>query len=113
MNQSATLNYGAQAETKTPRWWIGLLIVLVMWLVVKIPEWVAPTTMLRFGAMVWGPMLGTAATMIWWLGFSRLPWRTRGWGLAAFVLEVFIAFGLGGVNAGLYEALTRQIHCDR
>ena len=95
MNQSATLNYDAQAETKTPRWRIGLLIVLVMWLVVKIPEWVAPTTMLRFGAMVWGPMLGTAATMIWWLGFSRLPWRTRGWGLAAFGSGAGIAFGLG------------------
>ena len=77
MNQSATLNYDAQAETKTPRWRIGLLIVLVMWLVVKIPEWIVPTTMLRFGAMVWGPMLGTAATMIWWLGFSRAGIREK------------------------------------
>lgn len=95
MNPSATLNYDATALPKAPRWGVGLLIALVMWLIIKIPEWVAPTTMFRFGAMVWGPMLGTAAMVIWWLGFSRVPWATRWWGLAAFVLGMLIAFGLG------------------
>ena len=79
MSESTTLNYNSPAAQSTPRWGIGLMIILAMWLVIKIPEWTVPTTMFRFSAMVWGPIVGTLAIMIWWLGFSRLPWRTCHW----------------------------------
>ena len=95
MSESTTLNDNTPAAQSTPRWGIGLVIVLVMWLVIKIPEWTVPTTTFRFYAMVWGPILGTLAMMIWWLGFSRLPRPTRWAAFAAFVVGLFIAFGLG------------------
>lgn len=95
MNPPLSLNYSTRSQSRSPRWAIGLIIVLAMWLGIKIPEWMAPTTMFRFMAMVWMPILGTAATMIWWLFFSRLPWPTRWAGFAAFVAGVLIGFGLG------------------
>ncbi len=82
------------AARRAPRLWPGVVIVMALWPLIKIPAWLATGTILHFMTMVWGPVLGVVATIIWWLGFSRLPWKTRWTGLIAFIAFLAIAIPL-------------------
>jgi outer membrane protein assembly factor BamB len=88
-------SYETPVPTVQPRLRLGLMIVIAQWLVIKIPEWFAPQSMVRFKAMMGGPMIGALAVIIWWMALSRLPWRVRWTGLIAFLAGVVIAFALG------------------
>src|SRR5438552_3201991 len=67
------------------RLWPGIAIVALLWIAIKVAAWVATGTMIQFQAMFMGPMVATAAFVAWWLFASRLPWRDRWLGVAAFV----------------------------
>ena len=70
----------------------------LQWLAIKIPAWVAPNTMAHFMGMIWGPVAGTLAIVIWWLFASRLPWKTRWIGLVAFIVAAMIPAMLGDAS---------------
>jgi outer membrane protein assembly factor BamB len=80
---------------RKPRLWPGVLIVVLMWLAMTVPAALAHGTMIHFIGLFWSPMLATLAVLIWWLAASRLPWRDRWTGLAAFVAAVLVAMFLG------------------
>jgi outer membrane protein assembly factor BamB len=73
------------------RVWPAILLVILQWLVIKVPGWVAPGTMSQFMAMFWGPIVVAFLILLWWLFASRLRWRYRLLGLLSFALT-----GVGG-----------------
>src|SRR5579871_1561259 len=82
--------------TPRPRLWPGVLIIVLEWLAITVPGWVAPGTFFQFMGMFWSPMIGAAAIALWWLFLSRLSWREQ--------LPVLLAAAMGGVIAwGLYH----------
>jgi outer membrane protein assembly factor BamB len=103
MSDVVSMNYATpdapRRAGRRPRLWLGVAIVIAMWLVIKLPEWLTPGTMYQFMGMMWGPMLGLLGVLIWWLLLSRLPWATRLTGFLAFVVGVAIAIGLGDVKS--------------
>ncbi len=62
---------------RRPRLWPGVVLVVLQWLLLIVPRWVAPGTMVQFLAMFWGPMITAAALVAWWLFASRVRWRDR------------------------------------
>jgi outer membrane protein assembly factor BamB len=70
--------------------WPGVVIVLLLWLVSKVPSWIMPMTMVHYYSMFFTPMVAAAAAVCWWLFFSRLRWTDRLLGAGA-----FLAFGVG------------------
>jgi outer membrane protein assembly factor BamB len=66
-----------------PRLWPAVVIVILEWLVITVPGWIVPGTMIHFQGMFLGPMVATAALVLWWLFFSRVPWFDRLFGLFA------------------------------
>ncbi len=73
-----------------PRLWPGVVLVVLQWLAIKGPGWFELAPMTQFYGMMFGPMLGAAAIVIWWLFFSRVPWTAR-----LFALGAFAAVGVG------------------
>lgn len=73
------------------RLWPGVVIVTLVWLAITLPGRLVPGTFTQFIAMFWGPIVGAVAFAIWWLFFSRLPWKRQ--------LPVLLAAAAGGVIA--------------
>src|SRR5579883_3042755 len=71
------------AVAPRPRLWPAVVIVILEWLAITVPGWVMPGTMIQFEAMFFGPMVGGAALVLWWLFASRIPWFDRLFGLFA------------------------------
>ena len=94
MTQSSTLNYVAPTLQRRPRIVTGIVLVVLQWLIIKVPEWVAPATMVQFMAMMWGPILGALAVIVWWVAFSRFPWRVRLTGLIGYLGCAITAFAI-------------------
>jgi len=70
-----------------PRLWPGIAVVVLMLLVVWVPGWLGASSFFtRFLCMFWGPIAATAGVAVWWLFFSRVRWRDRLLGLAAFAV---------------------------
>jgi outer membrane protein assembly factor BamB len=59
------------------RLWPGVVIVALLWPITTLPGWLAPTSMLQFYTMMFGPMVATLALVVWWLFASRVRWRDR------------------------------------
>ena len=72
------------------RLWPAVLILVVMWLVLLVPGWVVPLTMIHFISMQLAPALGALGLLIWWLSSRAMPFRKRLAGLAL-IIGVFIA----------------------
>jgi outer membrane protein assembly factor BamB len=75
---------------RRPRLWPAVILVVLQWLCLTVPRWVAPGTIIQFYAMFFGPMLTAAAFTAWWLFFSRVHWRDR-----LLVLAVCVVLGAG------------------
>lgn len=65
------------------RLWPGVLIVLLDWILLKVPGWVAPGTMIQFMASFMGSMVMAVLFFIWWMFLSRARWADRVFGLIA------------------------------
>jgi outer membrane protein assembly factor BamB len=64
------------------------VLIAVLWLLLTVPGWLAPATMMQFYAMFFGPMVIGALLVIWWLFLSRIRWTER-----FLVLYAFAATG--------------------
>jgi outer membrane protein assembly factor BamB len=74
-----------------PRMWPGIVLIILQWLVIKVPGWIEPATMMQFFAMFFGPMVFGALLVLWWLFASRQPWRFRLLGLLSLTLTGLVA----------------------
>ena len=75
-----------------PRLWPGVVIIVLQWLLILVPGWVAPGTRIQFMAMFWGPVAGAAGLALWWLFASRLRWADRLLGLLTFAAAAAAAY---------------------
>src|SRR5437763_492206 len=60
-----------------PRVWPAVAIVALEWLAIEIPRWLELQFFVQFMAMFLAPITAAALLGLWWLFFSRLPWRDR------------------------------------
>ncbi|MCI0458632.1 MAG: PQQ-like beta-propeller repeat protein [Gemmataceae bacterium] len=94
---------------RQPRWWPGVVIVVLQWLLITVPGWVAPGTMTQFFAMFWGPILGAVAFVAWWLCASRLRWADRWLGLLAGAALGAVAFLFYHPSFGHFGLIMRAL----
>jgi outer membrane protein assembly factor BamB len=83
------------------RLWPAVVLVVVQWLVILVPGWVAPVTMAHFMGWFLGSLLGALGLALWWLLASRLRWADRWLGLAAFL-------GLGAATFPFWDESLRD-----
>jgi outer membrane protein assembly factor BamB len=69
-----------------------VVIIVLQWLLILVPGWVAPGSRIQFMAMFWGPVAGAAALALWWLFASRLRWADRLLGLLTFAVAAAVAY---------------------
>jgi outer membrane protein assembly factor BamB len=86
----AAANLGQPARKAAPRLrlWPVVVIVALQWLIMLVPGWVAPATMLHFYGAMLGPLVGGLAVAVWWVLASRVGRLERWLGLVAFVAAV-------------------------
>jgi outer membrane protein assembly factor BamB len=83
------------ARTPTQLWlWPAVLIVVTQWLVITIPQWIAPGTRVQLNMMIYGAMGGAAAIAAWWLFASRARWIDRLLVLLYFAVTAVAAYPL-------------------
>lgn len=73
------------------RLWPAELIVILLWAAIYLTQIFAAGTVLQFYAMFMGPMIGGGLFVVWWLFFSRLPWKQRWLGIAATAITAGVA----------------------
>ena len=59
------------------RLWPGVAIIAVQWGAVTAIRQIYQGTQTEFMAMMFGPMVGAGAVLLWWLFASRLRWIDR------------------------------------
>ena len=74
------------APQKPLRLWPGVVIVVLQFISLYAPGYLAPGTMVMFYGMMASFTLGTLLLLIWWLFFSRARWSDRLGGFALLVL---------------------------
>lgn len=74
------------------RLWPLVVIVVLQWLAMLVPAWLAPATTLHFFGGFLGPLVGGAAVAAWWLFASRLTWTDRWLGLAVFIASIAVTW---------------------
>ncbi len=65
------------APAVRPRWWPGVVIILLQWLVLATTAWAMPGSLPHFFSMLIVPLLAALLLSLWWLLASRVPWRDR------------------------------------
>src|SRR5947199_5386642 len=78
-------DYSATKPPRLARIWPAIAIVILMWMAMKLPTYVAPGSQAQFLGIFFAPMVGAAAIVIWWLAASRVQWSERFIGIAAFI----------------------------
>lgn len=73
-------------STSSPRIWPAVAIILILWLALQGVSSLSENGFVQFLVMFWGPIAAALLFLVWWSAFSRLPWRERLVGLAAFAL---------------------------
>lgn len=68
-----------------PRLWPGVVIVLLQAAAIFVPGLLGLSPMVAFMAKYFGPMVGAALLVLWWLFASGVRWRDRFLVLGAFV----------------------------
>ena len=74
------------------RLWPGLVFVALQWLALIGPKWFDAEPMIQMYGMMLGPLVGLIGVLLWWLFASRIRWKERLLGLAAFVATGAIAY---------------------
>ncbi len=80
----------ADQDVIKPRIWPAILIAVLQLAAIFGGAWIAPGTLAHFMGIMWGPIIGAALLVFWWLLASRVPWRDRLVGL----LLVIAIFGV-------------------
>ena len=83
---SGGLDLTSPAPQKPLRLWPGVVIVVLQFISLYAPGYLAPGTMVMFYGMMASFRLGTLLLLIWWLFFSRARWSDRLGGFALLVL---------------------------
>ncbi len=99
----------SQHSERQLRYWPGVVIVVLQWLLITVPGWVAPGTMTQFIAMFWGPIAGAVALAGWWLFASRLRWADRWFGLLGCAAVGAAAFFLYHPSLGIFGLVMRAL----
>jgi outer membrane protein assembly factor BamB len=73
-----------------PRVWPGLIVIVLQWIAILMPGWVAPGTITQFMGMIWGSLVAAAVIAVWWVFASRIRWTDR-----LLLLVVCAAIGIG------------------
>ena len=68
-----------------PRVWPAAVIVALEWLAIETPRWLELQFFVQFMFMFLAPIVAAVLLVVWWLFFSRLPWRDRCLGLGVVV----------------------------
>ena len=79
MTEVGTHSYANQTVTPKPRLWIGAVILLLLWSIRTAAELLFPGRMERFLTLIYAPVVGFLATLIWWVGFGRFSRFNRIW----------------------------------
>ena len=76
-----TITHNGPTSRKPLRLWPGVVIVVLQWLLAFGVPRIAPDAelfSLPIGLLaVLGGVVGGLAVVLWWLLFSRAPWRTK------------------------------------
>ena len=83
---SGGLDLTSPAPQNPLRLWPGVVIVVLQFISLYAPGYLAPGTMVMFYGMMASFTLGTLLLLIWWLFFSRARWSDRLGGFALLVL---------------------------
>lgn len=76
-------------STRWPvRWWPGLLLLVVILAMLFVPPFVIERDTLQFQLLMMAPLSALVGGAVWWLGFSRVPWRDRLLGFGLFVVPM-------------------------
>ncbi|HEY2880867.1 MAG TPA: PQQ-binding-like beta-propeller repeat protein [Pirellulales bacterium] len=83
---------GSAANQHRPlRLWPGVLLTVVLWAFIKGIDYVELAMSHRFVFRMAFFAVVLLLYLVWWLGFSRAPWKDRLLGLAVFVLGIVVA----------------------
>ena len=91
------------------RLWPGVLIVVLEWLAIVIPAWIAPVTFAHFMGWFLGPIVATLALFGWWLFGSRLPWPERWFGLRMFLAGALALLLLSHQSVGIFGLILQGL----
>jgi outer membrane protein assembly factor BamB len=69
-----------------------VVIAALQALVILVPGWIMPGSFFQFMAMLWGPIVGAVALLVWWVLASRLRTADRWLGLLAFAATGALAW---------------------
>ena len=64
------------------RLWPAVVAIVLQWLIILVPTILAPGSFPHFAGMVIGPLTALVLLVLWWLFFSRVPWKDRLVGIA-------------------------------
>jgi outer membrane protein assembly factor BamB len=125
MTDATDPNLANNSSDRKPRLWPAIALVAAYWLVVGFMKLVTIKTLfpedvftqlVHFLVAFYSPMLLALGMLIWWLGFSRLPWSERliglglligGGILARLIADKSMAFGL--LMNGIPVAITAVV----
>ena len=79
---------------RAPRLWPAAVLVAIYWLAWGVVNVFLPGTFSQFLTLFWTPMGVAVGLLVWWLGFSRLPWSSRVWGPACLTIGGLVAVAL-------------------
>lgn len=97
--ESTSSSPASEAQRRL-RLWPAVAIVVVEWLLITVPSWLAPATLFQFFMLFLTPMAAALAIGLWWLFFSRLRWAERVLLLLACVCSGVMAFALCDSSMG-------------
>jgi outer membrane protein assembly factor BamB len=60
-------------------------ILILQWLIITVPGFIAPATQIQFFGWMIGPLVGAVGLMAWWVFASRIRWADRWLGLVVFI----------------------------
>lgn len=65
------------APLPVPRLWPGVVLLAIFWPLSLGLQYFVPGSATHIKVFFWGPHVVTLLFLIWWFGFSRLPWIER------------------------------------
>lgn len=97
-----------QAGTSPPaslRLWPGVVAVVLQWLIMLVPGFVAPASMAQFFGWMLGPVIGMVLLFTWWLFASRVRWGDRFLVLGCLIVAAAASWLLGHTSYNAFGML--------